>query len=67
MVDLKKGTVAIEERARTDLGMVGKGETFYQVVPPSASVAPEPAKPAIERDDQRRVIEARAPTHTQRQ
>ena len=32
--DLKKGTTAIEERARTDLGMVGKSETFYQVVPP---------------------------------
>ena len=32
--DLKKGTTAIEERARTDLGMVAKGETFYQVVPP---------------------------------
>jgi len=29
---LKKGTTAIEERARTDLGMVGKSETFYQVV-----------------------------------
>jgi cell division protein FtsB len=67
VLDLKKGTVAIEERARTDLGMVGKGETFYQVVPPSASVAPEPAKPAIESNDERRVIEARAPTHTQRQ
>jgi cell division protein FtsB len=68
VLDLKKGTVAIEERARTDLGMVGKGETFYQVVPPSASVAPEPAKPAIEPDNERRVIEARAPTRpTQRQ
>jgi cell division protein FtsB len=32
--DLKKGTTAIEERARTDLGMVGQGETFYQVVVP---------------------------------
>jgi cell division protein FtsB len=32
--DLKKGTTAIEERARTDLGMVGQRETFYQVVPP---------------------------------
>ncbi len=31
--DLKKGTTAVEERARTDLGMVGAGETFYQVVP----------------------------------
>jgi cell division protein FtsB len=33
--DLKKGTTAIEERARTDLGMVGQRETFYQVVTPS--------------------------------
>ena len=66
--DLKKGTVAIEERARTDLGMVGKGETFYQVVTPKAAVDPEPASPAIEPDDERRVIEARAPTRpTQRQ
>src|SRR5262245_788535 len=30
--DLKQGTSAIEERARTDLGMVGAGETFYQVI-----------------------------------
>jgi cell division protein FtsB len=41
--DLKKGTVAIEERARTDLGMVGRGETFYQVVEPKAKVQPAPA------------------------
>ena len=33
--DLKEGHAAIEERARTDLGMVGGNETFYQVVPPS--------------------------------
>jgi cell division protein FtsB len=40
--DLKKGTTAIEERARTDLGMVGKSETFYQVVAPSdAPVDPD--------------------------
>ena len=41
--DLKKGTVAIEERARTDLGMVGRGETFYQVVEPKVTVQPAPA------------------------
>jgi cell division protein FtsB len=35
--DLKKGKDAIEERARNDLGMVKKGETFYQVVPKSDS------------------------------
>jgi cell division protein FtsB len=44
--DLKKGTVAIEERARTDLGMVGRGETFYQVVEPKATVQPAPARPS---------------------
>jgi len=30
--DLKQGYDAIEEHAREDLGMVKKGETFYQVV-----------------------------------
>jgi cell division protein FtsB len=35
--DLKKGTSAVEERARTDLGMVASGETFFQVVEPSAA------------------------------
>ncbi|MCL4316118.1 MAG: cell division protein FtsB [Gammaproteobacteria bacterium] len=30
--DLKQGTAAIEERARSELGMIGKGETFYQLV-----------------------------------
>ena len=29
------GKEAAEERARTDLGMIGKSETFYQVVPAS--------------------------------
>jgi cell division protein FtsB len=47
--DLKKGTVAIEERARTDLGMIGAGETFFQVVgkepPPASNTDEEPAAP----------------------
>ncbi len=30
--DLKQGLEAIEERARMDLGMVKRGETFFQVV-----------------------------------
>jgi cell division protein FtsB len=33
VVNLKQGRDAAEERARTDLGMIGKHETFYQVVP----------------------------------
>ena len=33
VADLKGGLAAAEERARTDLGMIGEGETFYQVVP----------------------------------
>jgi len=37
--DLKKGKSAIEERARTDLGMVGSNETFFQVAPGSVSAA----------------------------
>ena len=32
--DLKSGMSALEERARSDLGMIAGNETFYQVVPP---------------------------------
>ena len=33
VINLKRGKEAAEERARTDLGMIGRRETFYQVVP----------------------------------
>ena len=37
VINLKQGRDAAEERARTDLGMIGQSETFYQVVPVASS------------------------------
>lgn len=42
--DLKSGTAALEERARSELGMVRKGDVFVQVINPSDS-ASTPRKP----------------------
>lgn len=47
--DLKRGTDAIEESARQNLGMIKEGEVFVQVVdeqPRPAVPAPTPAKKA---------------------
>jgi cell division protein FtsB len=43
VTDLKVGLTALEERARSELGMVGNRETFYQVV---TAATPAPAAPA---------------------
>jgi cell division protein FtsB len=50
--DLKQGYSALEERARSDLGMVASNETFFQVGPveapvvaPSAPATPAPQAP----------------------
>ena len=34
--DLKKGLDAIEERARSEMGMIKEGEVYYQVIKPES-------------------------------
>lgn len=38
--DLKQGTAAIEERARSELGMIKRDEVFFQVLEDPAAQAP---------------------------
>ncbi|WP_456379164.1 cell division protein FtsB [Thiolapillus sp.] len=37
---LKTGLEAVESRARSDLGMIREGETFYQVIEPEPAANP---------------------------
>ena len=39
--DLKEGQDAIEERARTDLGMIREDESFYQVIEDDTQIGDE--------------------------
>jgi cell division protein FtsB len=45
VADLKAGMTAIEERARSELGMIGRNETFYQVVPARPRTMITPSRP----------------------
>ena len=46
VLDLKEGLEAVEEIARTDLGMIGRDETLYQIAAPDQDPgADAPATP----------------------
>jgi len=41
VMDLKKGIEAIEERARSEMGMIKKDEIYYQVIDSESDVSIE--------------------------
>lgn len=47
VLDLQEGLDAVEERARSELGMIREGELFLQIIEEPAGAAPQvPAPPA---------------------
>lgn len=42
VADLKEGLKAIEERARSEMGLIQEGETFFRLIEPDASRRSQP-------------------------
>jgi cell division protein FtsB len=59
--DLKKGLHAIEERARSEMGMIKKGEVYYQVIEPELDQPeldlPKIDQPAIDQPDENQPVD----------
>jgi cell division protein FtsB len=47
--DLKQGLDSIEDRARSELGMLGRDETFFQIVEPNGAPAKQADRNVQER------------------
>ena len=58
--DLKTGSEAIEERARSELGMIRNDEVFFQVQPGVVTAAKPPPAPARQRPSSQRTPPASA-------
>ena len=52
--DLKQGNAAIEERARSELGMIKQDEVFYQVIDQPLPTQPANQLPAAPLPNKRR-------------
>ena len=50
--EFKKGNDAVEELARSDLGMIEKGESFYQVILNKSTVEVQAVNPVTTKSDE---------------